>query len=164
MGEVGPDGVDVIGRRHAEGAFGARHVERSLDGEHTFDRTQRVARRLAEALSERRPAGLASIGLSEDGNTLAFGAIFDANEGSPANSGAVYVWSREPMSELTPARFLKAPRPGLEDFFGWSISLTESSLFVTALRDDTGGSGVDPVPAPDVDASGAAFAFSLTRP
>jgi hypothetical protein len=110
------------------------------------------------------PTGLASIGLSEDGNTLAFGAILDANEGSPANSGAVYVWSREPMSEWTPARFLKAPRPGLEDFFGWSISLTESSLFVTALRDDTGGSGVDPVPAPDVDASGAAFAFSLTRP
>jgi hypothetical protein len=112
-----------------------------------------------------------AVSLSEDGNTLAVGAtgedsnatgvgVDDGND-SAENSGAVYVFRREPGSTAWRQQaYLKASNTGAQDSFGKSVSVDGNGLSRTiavgAHREDSDGSDEDDDSAEN---SGAVYVF-----
>jgi hypothetical protein len=87
-------------------------------------------------------------------------AAAEADNGAE-NAGAVYVYSRSRLrsGDLTPFQYLKAFNCRANDYFGASVTLTDSQLIVGAPGED-GGNADDP--ADDSAAlSGAAYVFTL---
>ena len=96
-----------------------------------------------------------SLGLSDDGNTLAVGAdgedsnargIDGHQENNEArDSGAVYVFTRNKEGEWEQQAYLKASNTGREDLFGQSLSLSGDgrTLAVGAYREDSNARGID---------------------
>jgi cysteine-rich repeat protein len=99
------------------------------------------------------------LALSGDGNTLAIGVPDEdtaatgidnyTNLGSAQNSGAVYVYTRDPMTLewASMPTFIKAPNTGESDGFGVSVALSNDgkTLAVGAGGEDGQGHGVNPV-------------------
>lgn len=102
-----------------------------------------------------------AVALSNDGNTLAIGAIGE-NSIVP-NSGAAYVFSRsEGLWNLQ--AFLKASNPDNGDDFGVSIALSGdgNTLAVGAYQEDSNTTGINGNQA-DNSAPGSGAAYVFTR-
>jgi hypothetical protein len=99
--------------------------------------------------------------LSNDGNTLAVGAIGEGNV--VPNSGAAYVFTRSEGSWNQQA-YLKASNPGSGDDFGVSIALSGdgNTLAVGAYHEDSNATGINGNQADD-SASDAGAAYVFTR-
>jgi len=96
--------------------------------------------------------GLA-VALSEDGNTLAVGAVKeDSNTtgigGSPNESaqdaGAVYVFVRDGAGVWSPQAYVKASNTGVSAWFGSSVALSEDgdSLAVGSVYESSNATGI----------------------
>lgn len=112
-----------------------------------------------------------TVRLSDDGNTLAVGAAAEdsgatgvggnqADNGVP-DSGAVYVYARSgtTWSFLT---YIKPSNTDFDDQFGFSVALSGdgNTIAVSAIREDSGSSGVDGDQTDNnVDAAGAVYVF-----
>ncbi len=111
-----------------------------------------------------------TVALSADGTVLAVGAPFEASSGSGVDpvdddamivSGAVYVFDLEAEGGPAQVAYIKAPAPGDQDLFGWSLALSADGdvLVVGAGREDGGGSGVDPPHDDTLESAGAAYVY-----
>ncbi len=91
-----------------------------------------------------------SVSLSNDGNTLAIGAISEAGNGSDqsnndaSGAGAVYVFTRI-ASSWTQQAYIKASTAEIEDSFGSSLDLSAdgNTLAVGADGEDSNATGVN---------------------
>ena len=97
--------------------------------------------------------GWYALSLSDDGSTLAVGAYnedsasngIDGDQGSGAgDSGAVYVFVRDPTDQWSQQAYVKAPNTGSTDFFGISVALSgdASTLAVGAIWEDSNATGI----------------------
>ncbi len=96
-----------------------------------------------------------SVSLSEDGNTLAVGAIWessaatgvdgDGNDNSKGNAGAVYVFRRSATGGWSQEAYVKASNTDSSDNFGWSVALSGdgNTLAVGAIWEASAATGVD---------------------
>jgi len=113
-----------------------------------------------------------SLSLSNDGSLLAVGARNedsnsagingDESNNSSQNSGAVYVFTRV-GGVWSQEAYIKALNPGVDDFFGRSISLSGdgNTLAVGAEREDSNATGVDGDQADNsASNSGAVYVFA----
>lgn len=94
-----------------------------------------------------------ALSLSGDGNTIAVGARFENSDASGINgnqnnegrfgSGAVYVFVRSGV-DWSQQAYIKASNPGIFDFFGYSVSLSNSgdTLAVGAPEESSGATGI----------------------
>jgi hypothetical protein len=103
----------------------------------------------------------ASVAIS--GDTIVVGAPLEdsANPATPSDnsrfdSGAVYVFARTGTT-WTPQGYLKASNPGVGDFFGVSVSVSNATLAVGASDEDSNGSAESNDSATD---AGAAYVFT----
>ena len=105
--------------------------------------------------------------LDLDGDLLVVGAPGEdsadsgnQDDNSSADSGAVYVFSREATGIWSQMAYLKAPIPGFRDFFGASVALVGNLLAVGAPgeRSDATGINGDDLNQNAVD-SGAVYLF-----
>jgi hypothetical protein len=111
-----------------------------------------------------------SVSLSADGNTLAVGAILEDSSGTgvgstpdegASGSGAVYVYTRSGGNWVFEA-FVKASNTGVNDQFGRSVSLSAdgNTLAVSALSEDSSGTGVGSTPDEGASDSGAVYVYT----
>ena len=113
-----------------------------------------------------------SVSLSDDGNTLAVGAMREdsdtdgvnttPNDNSQANdSGAAYIFIRSGTNWAQQA-YLKASNTGRLDFFGVSTSLNAdgNTLVVGAFGESSDASGIDGIDNNNAISSGAAYVFT----
>jgi hypothetical protein len=86
-----------------------------------------------------------------DGNDTDNSAIF---------SGAAYVFVRDAAGSWSQQAYLKASNTNLGDFFGWSVAVSNDTVVVGALREESDAVGVD---GDDTDntfeEAGAAYVF-----
>jgi len=108
-----------------------------------------------------------AIALSNDGNTLAVGAIAedsatssDPGDNSLLSTGAVYVFDRNGSSWQQTA-FLKPSNPSEGDLFGYSLALTDdaNTLVVGSYDEDGSLAGTNTVQDDDMRGSGAVYVF-----
>ncbi|MCC6139659.1 MAG: integrin [Nitrospira sp.] len=100
-----------------------------------------------------------AVSLSNDGNTMAIGAIGE-NSLAP-NSGAAYVFTRS-SGIWSQQALLKASNPGTGDNFGVSITLSGdgNTLAVGAYQEDSNATGINGNQANNsAPGSGAAYVF-----
>ena len=94
-----------------------------------------------------------SVALSDDGNTLAVGAPFEAGSGTgiggmsnelAANAGAAYVYNRIGATWSHQA-YVKASNTKAGDNFGWSVALSGdgNALAVGAYLENSAATGID---------------------
>lgn len=115
----------------------------------------------------------AALALSEDGNTLAVGALGENNNATGVNpapgtdtepdSGAVYVFKRD-ATGWTQQAYVKASNTASGDRFGFALALNAdgTTLAVGANGEDSDLTGVNPVGDNfNSDTSGAAYVFTL---
>ena len=115
-----------------------------------------------------------SLSLSDDGNTLAVGAGAEASaatgiggnqaDNTVSQSGAVYVFTRT-AGTWTQQAYIKASNTGLNDVFGYSVSLSGdgNTLAVGAFQEDSAATGIDGNQADNtVVDSGAVYVFTRT--
>ena len=112
-----------------------------------------------------------SVSLSDDGNSLAVGAINeDSNakgidgaqdNNSTSNSGAVYVFTRS-GEDWTQQAYIKASNSGAGDQFGLSVSLSGNghTLAVGARHEDSNSTGVGGVDNNNSINTGAVYVFT----
>lgn len=115
-----------------------------------------------------------NIALSDDGNTLAVGALKEdsnakgikgnENDNSASNSGAVYVFSRH-RNQWAQQAYIKASNVEAGDVFGsLALSGDGETLAVSATGEDSSGKGIGIDWADNSAAkSGAVYVFSLSR-
>ncbi len=108
-----------------------------------------------------------AIALSDDGNTLAVGAIAedggdrnDPSDNSLLSAGAVYVFERSGNAWAQRA-YLKPSNPGQGDLFGYSLALTRDArtLVVGSYDEDGSLAGNNDVQDDDQNGSGAIYVF-----
>jgi len=108
-----------------------------------------------------------SIALSDDGNTLAVGAIAedsasasDQGDNSLLSAGAVYVFERT-GSQWAQRAYLKPSNPGAGDLFGYSLALTAdaNTLVIGSYDEDGSLAGTNEVQDDDVGGAGAVYVF-----
>jgi hypothetical protein len=112
-----------------------------------------------------------SLALSEDGSTLAVGAVFedsnaigDQSNNSAPNAGAVYVFTRV-GSLWSQQQYIKASNPDMNDEFGSALGLSAdgSTLVVGAKEEDGSSVGLDgDVSLNNAPNSGAVYIFQRT--
>ena len=105
-----------------------------------------------------------SVALSDDGNTLAVGAMAedsaapgvngDESDNSLQSAGAVYLFTRSGTAWAQTA-YIKPSNPGQRDLFGYSVSLNADGDMLAVGSFDSGGSGVA-----FSDGLGAVYVFS----
>lgn len=114
-----------------------------------------------------------TVSLSDDGNTLAVGAIGEDSDGSnqadnsQAAAGAVYIYTRSGTIWSQQA-YIKAANAEIDDQFGFSISLSTdgNTLAVGTFSEDsnatgvTNGTGTAGVNDGSADNSGAAYVYT----
>lgn len=96
-----------------------------------------------------------SVALSEDGNTLAVGAIGENSNATGINgnqadeslgaAGAAYLFTRDGMGAWSQQAYVKASNTGSSDQFGYSVALSGDgdTLAVSAPSEDSIATGVD---------------------
>lgn len=104
-----------------------------------------------------------SVALSQDGNTLVVGvpqedSLTSDQDNDAPNSGAVYVYVREPEGWAFQA-YLKAPNPGTGDRFGNAVAVYDNVLAVGAPREDSSSMGVNGVFDNMLADSGAVYLY-----
>jgi len=111
-----------------------------------------------------------SVSLSDDGNTLAVGAISEASSTSGINTipdnlawpdaGAAYVFVYS-GSNWSQQAYVKASNTDSNDFFGFSVSLSGdgNTLAVGALGESSSTSGIDTIPDNLAAWAGAVYVF-----
>jgi hypothetical protein len=113
------------------------------------------------------------VSLSNDGLTLAVGAMFEdgnlaggainsTNNDSWKDAGAVYIYTRPNMtSNWTFQAKLKPTQLGVGDYFGHALEISGdgNTLVVGSLREDGSGTGVNPAHNNSVTDAGAAYVF-----
>ena len=101
------------------------------------------------------------------GDTVVVGALNEGSSTSGVNStpnesasgsGAAYVFVRSGTSWSQQA-YLKASNTGLYDRFGWSVAVSENTVVVGAVEEDSGTTGVNSTPNESAEDSGAAYVF-----
>jgi hypothetical protein len=76
-------------------------------------------------------------------------------------SGEVYIFERAGSDHWTQTAVLRAFDPAPSDYFGVSVAMTDTALFVGANGEGSGGHGVSAEPAPgSAPYSGAAYLFA----
>jgi len=115
-----------------------------------------------------------SLALSQDGNTLAVGAISEDSAASGINvndfqkdnsqisSGAVYVFTRT-GANWTQQAYIKAANSGGNDLFGYSVALSANGNILAAGAFDEGGSPRVPNGIPDNLRGGAGAVYVFER-
>ena len=117
-----------------------------------------------------------SLGLSDDGRTLAVGAYgedsnasgIDGNQrnNEAESSGAVYVFTRNKEGEWEQQTYLKASNPGRWDYFGYSLGLSDDggTLAVGATGEASNARGIDGHQENnEVQESGAVYVFTRDK-
>lgn len=114
-----------------------------------------------------------SLALSDDGDTLAVGAITEdsaspgisgnQNDNSAVSAGAVYVYTRTGNAWSQQA-YIKAGNPDPGDMFGYTVSLSADGATLAAGSYDEGGSarGINGTPDNMRRGSGAVYVFTRT--
>lgn len=138
---------------------------------HVFDRTSRGWTHVAQLTSPAPDVG-DWFGLRIDlrERTLAIGAEYEDSaatgvDGDPAsnaleNSGATYVFERNPQGLWLQQAYIKASNPGAGDRFGADLALEQSCLVVGAPGEASNATGLDADETDDSAAfSGAAYLF-----
>ena len=112
-----------------------------------------------------------SVSISDDGNTLAVGARYEAsnakgvdgvqNNDSASTSGATYFFTRTDSTWQQQA-YIKANNTGINDQFGSAVSLSGDghSLAVGAINEDSNATGVGGTQDGGSDDSGAVYFFT----
>ena len=115
-----------------------------------------------------------SLALSQDGNTLAAGAIAEdsaasginvndfQNDNSQISSGAVYVFTRT-GAKWTQQAYIKAANSGATDLFGYSVALSADGNILAASGYDEDGSPRFPNGIPDDLRGGSGVVYVFTR-
>ena len=115
-----------------------------------------------------------SLALSQDGNTLAVGAIAEDSaaaginvndlqrDNSQISSGAVYVFTRAGV-KWTQQAYIKAANSGPNDLFGYSLALSADGNILAAGAFDEGGSPRVPNGIPDNRRGGAGAVYVFER-
>lgn len=111
-----------------------------------------------------------SVSLSDDGTTLAVGAVYEDSTDSSGTtagdrSGGVYIYTKQNNSWVL-EQLIKSPVLVLNDFFGTSVSLSSdgNTLAVGAYGNDSGNSGIGASISGNTEAdSGAAFVYDRTN-
>ena len=113
--------------------------------------------------------------ISADGNTLAVGANHedsaatgvggDDTDNTAAESGAVYVFSRDGSGNWAQTAYLKAANTGAGDMFGSALALSADGrlLAVGAVSEDGGSTGING-DAADNSAAGSGAVYIFARP
>ena len=108
-----------------------------------------------------------AIALSNDGDTLAVGAIAedsatseDPSDNSMVSAGAVYVFDRTGTT-WRQTSYLKPSNPSEGDLFGYSVALTAdaNTLVVGGYDEDGSHAGTNEVQDDDMRGSGAVYVF-----
>lgn len=86
--------------------------------------------------------------VSLDGNTALIGAIY--GDGNEVDSGSAYVFTRTGTTWTQEAKIL-ASDGTINDFFGCSVSLSDDTAIIGAMKDDDNGAG-----------SGSVYVFTRT--
>ena len=111
-----------------------------------------------------------SVSISDDGNTLVVGALFEdgnstgvggAQGAGATDSGAVYVFTRSGSTWKQQA-YIKASNTGENDRFGYAVSLSGdgNTLGVGAINEDSNSIGVDSVENNNSTDTGAVYVFT----
>ena len=112
-----------------------------------------------------------SLALSDDGNTLAAGALTedsraagvngDQADNSAASAGAVYVFARTGGTWSQQA-YVKPANPDAGDMFGYAVSLSAdgNTLAVGSFDEDGTGRGINPPADNKTGGAGAAYVFT----
>jgi hypothetical protein len=77
----------------------------------------------------------------EDGAATGIGG--DESDNSAINSGAVYVFTRDPAGVWSQQAYIKASNAGAGDNFGASVALSGDTLAVGAALEDSASTGID---------------------
>ncbi len=116
-----------------------------------------------------------AVALSDDGDTLAVGALLEDSDATGidgpqdddasdnVNSGAVYVYTRDPNGTWQQEAYVKASNTGVGDFFGHSVALSGdgATLAVGALLEDGAAAGIDGAQDDDgASNSGAVYVYT----
>jgi len=111
-----------------------------------------------------------SVSLSDDGNTLVVGSIFEDGSGTGINpalnnsaidAGAAYVFTRSGTTWSQQA-YLKASNTEKGDFFGGYVAISGdgNTVAVAALQEDGSGTGINPGNNNSATDAGAVYVFS----
>ena len=170
--------LDTVGNTLAIGAFDEEDGRGAL---YIFTRSG-VAwlhqARLQASNAERQDSLGTWVSISDDGNTVAAGALDEdslltgvnpgnlggADEPSNTSTGAAYVFSRTGTAWVQQA-FIKASNPGKEDWFGVRVAVSGdgNTLVATAPNEDSAAKGIGGNQNDDsADESGAAYVFERT--
>jgi hypothetical protein len=106
-----------------------------------------------------------------DGTTIVVGAVWEDSGSTGVNSvpnnsvaeaGAAYVFVRN-SGIWTQQAYLKAANTSVEDRFGWSVSVSGTTIAVSAAWEDSSTTGVNTTPNEAAQNAGAAYVFGPTR-
>ncbi|MCW0217518.1 MAG: FG-GAP repeat protein [Prosthecobacter sp.] len=106
--------------------------------------------------------------IAVSGNTVVVGAMGEDGSGSGVNptdnnnltdSGAAYVFIKNPGGTWTQQAYLKAHVPGASDAFGWSVAISGDTIVVGARYEKGSGTGINPTHNDSASNAGAAYVF-----
>ncbi len=116
-----------------------------------YDRSSPTPNSPVLVLTNPTPASSDSFGYSIaiDGNYAVVSAPFD--DTGATNAGSVYVYNLTSGTPTVPVWTMNNPSPGIDDGFGWSVSISGNNLIVGTDQDDAVATN-----------SGSAYIYSLT--
>ena len=81
-------------------------------------------------------------------------------DNSATNSGAAYIFNRN-SGTWSQQAYLKSSNSGANDYFGWSVAVSEDAVVIGALEEDSNAVGVDGNQTNNLtENSGAAYVFT----
>jgi drug/metabolite transporter superfamily protein YnfA len=96
---------------------------------------------------------------AKDEDSNATGVNGDQGNNTVSNSGAVYVLARQ-SNAWTQQAYVKASNPGINDYFGYSVTIAGDTLAVGALYENSSLQGINQAPDnANAPQSGAAYVF-----
>ena len=107
--------------------------------------------------------------ISLNGNSLAVGApkedsdtrgIGDQSNDNGINNGAVYVFTRNKAKEWTQQAYIKASNAGVNDLFGYSVSLSGDTVAVGAPKEDSDSKKIGTLSNDNGANNGAVYVFT----
>jgi hypothetical protein len=131
------------------------------DGVTTRSYTTEISRDVAAAFAQQayikasntESGDFFGISVALDGNTLVVGASYedsgaaglngDQLDNSLSNSGAVYIFARDPAGTWSQEAYLKASNVGDRDFFGNALDIDGDTLVVSANQEASAAVGVN---------------------
>ncbi len=109
--------------------------------------------------------------VAANGDTVVVGATSEASsatglngnqaDNSAAGAGAAYIFTRNNLGNWSQEMYLKASNTGTSDFFGGSVVVSEDTILVAAISEDSSATGVNGNQA-DNSASGSGAVYVFT--